>query len=289
MTNGTEQTLFTQDIVYKVPGDRAVLLLHGLRSSPLELAYLAKCLAQSGVSVFAPYIEGYAVGSPCTSFDAWITTVERHYATLRRSHAHVAVAGLCMGATLALALTARQPDVSALALLSITLDYDGWNIPWYHYLLDIAYYTPLRNHYSLKETAPYGLKNEALRKRVAKTMSRRGVSEVGAERISMRHIYEARQLARHVKRALHRITTSALVIHAIDDDTASVANANRVFNTIPASFKRKIFLDDSYHIITMDNERALVAEETCCFFEEAWDLLHQEMPRTAVSANLTTL
>jgi len=31
---------------------------------------------------------------------------------------------------------------------------------------------------------------------------------------------------------------------------------------------RKIFLDDCYHMVTMDNQKALVAEETIRFFNE---------------------
>jgi hypothetical protein len=37
--------------------DYAVLLLHGLRSTPQELAYLAKSLAKQGFAVCAPYLE----------------------------------------------------------------------------------------------------------------------------------------------------------------------------------------------------------------------------------------
>ncbi len=61
---------------------------------------------------------------------------------------------------------------------------------------------------------------------------------------------------------------NCLLIHSIDDDTSTVANAEVVHNRIGSTVKRKIFIDDCYHIITMDNERELVARETRWFFEE---------------------
>ena len=59
---------------------------------------------------------------------------------------------------------------AALSLLSTTLAYDGWSIPWYRFLLPLGYYTSLRHTYSYPEREPYGLKNELLRKRIARAI-----------------------------------------------------------------------------------------------------------------------
>jgi carboxylesterase len=256
------------DISY-AGNDHAVLLLHGLRSTPREMGYIARRLSQGGFGVFAPYIEGYGVDSPCTSWKEWLAEVRMHYSKLRRRYRTVSVAGLCIGATLGLALAAEESDVTALSLLSVTLFYDGWNIPWYQCFLNLAYHTPLRHFYSFSEREPYGLKNKVLRAKVAKSMRQRGDSEIGAASLSFRHIYEAHSLAQHVKTRLPHIKANCLLIHSIDDDTSTVANAEFVHNRIGSTVKRKIFLDDCYHIITMDNERELVASETRWFFEEA--------------------
>jgi carboxylesterase len=266
--NHTE--LLRQDIRYPAGGkDHAVLLLHGLSSTPQELSYLARSLAKQGYAVHAPYLPGYGLGTPCSNASQWRAQVRHCFDELQDKHARVSVGGLCIGATLALALAAEDTRVLALALLSVTLDYDGWTIPWYHWLLTLAYRTPLRNLYSLNEREPYGLKNQALRAKVARSMLLRGDSEIGAASLSMPHIYEARALARYVKGCLPKVQADCVLIHAIDDDVSSTANAEFVYARVGSPCKRKIFIDNCYHIITMDNERELVANETRWFFEDS--------------------
>ncbi len=277
----SKKDVLTADISYPSSSrGHAVLLLHGLRSTPQEMGYMAKALAKQGFAIFAPYLEGYGLGSPCSTADEWREQVHVYYRKLCEDYRSVSVAGLCIGATLALALAAEEPDLLAVSLLSVTLDYDGWTIPWYHWLLNLAYITPLRDLYSLRERPPYGLKNVALRNRVARSMQLEGGSEIGAASLSMHHIFHARELARFVGNHLPSIKADCLLIHAIDDDISTTANADRVYTNIGSQRKRKIFLDDCYHIITMDNERELVSRETQWFFEEAAEFRQVSLART---------
>ena len=95
---------------------------------------------------------------------------------------------------------------------------------------------------------------------------REGFSEAGAARLSMNHLYQATRLIRHAIRNIHAVTAPALVMHAIDDETASPKSAQFVVDRIGSSTVRQVFLDNSYHIITMDNDREEVALETRDFF-----------------------
>ena len=54
-------------------GEHAVLLIHGLQSSPAELQPLAKKLHQAGYSVHAPHIKGYGFkhGDDARSVTTW--------------------------------------------------------------------------------------------------------------------------------------------------------------------------------------------------------------------------
>jgi len=253
---------------YLEGGPHAVLLLHGLSGTPAEMRFLAKSLNRGGFSVAVPYIESYGLGSKCTTWPEWLCAVRGHFEALKNKYETVSVSGLCIGSTLALALALEQPNIQALSLLSTTLQYDGWTIPWYHFLLRLAYFTPLRHRYQLKEQEPYGLKNEQLRAKVAKHMATSLESAIGSSFISMPHIYQAHQLAHYVKKNINKIHTPALIIHAVDDDTASPKNADFVYNNIASTCKQKILLEDSYHIITMDNEREIVSYQTELFFNE---------------------
>ena len=228
---------------------------------------LATALKQRGFSVEVPHIRGFGFGTEVTCCEDWLAQIVERFDHLKREYRTVAVGGLCIGSVLGLALAVERPRaVSALSLLSTTLYFDGWSIPWYRFLMPLWFHTPVRHLYEYTESKPYGIKNPQIRARVARAM-RKGFSEAGAARITMSHVYQASRLARRVKRSLHEVTAPALVIHAIDDETASPKSAEHVMQNISSADKRKVFLGDSYHMITLDNERDAVAAETSVFFK----------------------
>jgi carboxylesterase len=247
----------------------AVLLLHGLSSSPIELRYLARYLHNEGFTVCAPLIEGYSAGSSEQTMEQWVESAAREFDALAARYERVSICGLSIGGALAMRLIRERPSAQSLVLLSLTLAYDGWAIPWYRFLLDWAYYTPLRHTYRYRESEPFGVRNEALRKKIARAMQRNSFSEVGPSTISMPALHQALRLARSARKDVAAIENDTLVIHAIDDETSSPRNPRYVIDNIGANFLRTLWLDDSYHMITSDNEREIVARETTLFLRES--------------------
>jgi carboxylesterase len=252
--------------------ERAALLIHGLSGSPLEMQYLARPLRQAGFATFVPHFEGYGFGERPDLFATgswleWRAQVLEQFDELARNYRSVCVSGLCVGAVLALDLAAKRPgQVAALSLLSTTLAYDGWSLPWYQFLAALAYYTPLRYRYSYRERHPYGVKNESLRKWIAREMSEKTTSIAGASSLPMTAVFQAKKLIRQVRRAIPAVNAPALVIHAKEDDVASLKSAEFVLENIGSDDVDFVLLHDSYHIVTLDNEKELVADETIRFF-----------------------
>ncbi|KVX89102.1 alpha/beta hydrolase [Burkholderia ubonensis] len=255
--------------VFNEGDGHAVLMLHGLSSSPLEFRYLARFLNDEGFTTCAPVLDGYSAGTPEQAMEQWLDAATREYDALAARYERVSICGLSIGATLALALAHRRPQAQAVALLSLTLAYDGWAIPWYRFLLNWAYYSPMRHRYRYRESAPYGLRNEALRAKIARAMRRDDFSEIGPSTISLPALHEASRLAACVRPKVRAIRNDCLIIHAIDDETSSPRNARFIASSIGAGFLRTIWLDDSYHMITSDNEREIVARETALFLRES--------------------
>lgn len=247
----------------------AVLMLHGLSSSPLELRYLARFLNDEGFTTCVPVLNGYTAGSQEQAMEQWLDAATREFDALAARYERVSICGLSIGAALSLALVHRRPQAQAVALLSLTLAYDGWAIPWYRFLLNWAYYSPLRSRYRYRESAPYGLRNDALRAKIARAMERDDFSEVGPSTISLPALHEASRLAASVRSHVRAIRNDCLIIHAIDDETSSPRNPRFVASSIGSTFLRTIWLDDSYHMITSDNEREIVARETALFLRES--------------------
>jgi carboxylesterase len=251
----------------------AALLLHGLAGSPVELPLLARSLPHAGFSVYIPAVPGYAFGSRADPFDTgtweqWAAYASGMLEVLHQEHGRIYVAGLCIGAVLALRLAIEHPErIRAISLLSTTLQHDGWAVPWYRRFVKLACHTPIWRRGRLRERFPYGLKNERLRERVARAMHTEGSSAAGAEFLPLSGMHQAFRLSGAVRRDIRRVTAPALVLHALDDDVASTRNAEFVARSICAPDVRTVLYRDSYHILTMDNDRDAVADETIAFFQ----------------------
>jgi carboxylesterase len=254
-----------------LPGHRApILLLHGLRGNPMELQLLAQRLHAAGHTVSVPYLPGYGQRSgdktPIGSHAAWKTLAHEQLNRLERDYGPAIVGGICIGADLALqlALDATQ-SVAGLMLISTTLYYDGWNLPWYRWLLPLAGPTPLKHCYSLREQEPYGVKNERIRQWIARQMENTGNSSAGARDLPLSAIYEAYRLMRQLRRRLSEIRQPALVLHAAEDEVASLRTPELLAKRLGSSTIEKIIFTESYHMLTMDNDREAVARACIAF------------------------
>ncbi len=255
-------------------GESTVVLFHGLYSNAMELHFIAKCLHKAGHTVHVPHLPGYSAlsanyGQTHASWEGWVSAAEHALAPILQSKRPISLGGLCIGANLALLLASRHPEqVSSLMLLSTTLFYDGWSLPWYKFLLPLAYYTPLGRHYSYVEREPYGLKNEQMRRLIAKQMRQMGVSDAGASRLRSAGLYQAHQLIRKVKSALPCIVQPALIVHATEDDMTSLRSVRYLQKHLAARHIDTLLLGNSYHMVSLDNDKDLVAARMVAFLQQ---------------------
>jgi carboxylesterase len=252
-------------------GENAVLLLHGLSGSPFEMAPLAKRLHAQGFTVSFPYIEGYGAlrrkAEVPARWTEWSTRVLELFDRMKDRYATVSVAGLCIGAVLALHLAHRRPgQIHSLGLLSTTLFFDGWALPFHKFLLPVANLIPLPANLSYRERPPFGVKNERMRAFIANQMKRSANSIAGQATIPLVSIREAYRLGQVVRKGISEISTPSLIVHALEDETAGPKNARFIFDALPTENKKLVLLEDSYHIITLDNENQRVAHEVGAFF-----------------------
>jgi len=248
--------------------DHAVILLHGLCGSSLELGTIPKALKKANCTVVEMQIPNYSASmtdpSVTPNWMDWCAMVESKVVKLKEEHKTVSLCGLSMGATLALAVASFSKEILSVVLLSPVLRYDGWSIPWYHRLMNVPYSLGYRN-WTYKESDPYGIKNFEMRRRVAAALKKDGVAAVGAAAIPARHLWAAQKLMGYVRQSLSQVRASTLVIHSIDDETAAPRNAEMILANINAEVRKVIWLGDCYHIITVDNEREIVTNEAAQF------------------------
>jgi len=254
-------------------GDQAILLFHGLSSSPLELQMIGRGLQRAGYTVHLPHLPGYGDDGGgrrrhVSHWRDWVGKALDEFDRLREQHSQVVVGGLCIGAVLALHVAAlRGQEAAAVTALSTTLEYDGWSLPWYSVFLPLAGLVPLGHRYSFRERHPYGVKDARLREWIARQMENTESSVAGAATLNARGLLEARRLIRETRRLLPQVVSPTLLIHALEDDMASPRSAEYVARHIAAQ-SRLVLLRDSYHMITLDQEKGKVLAEMRAFLAD---------------------
>jgi carboxylesterase len=73
-------------------------------------------------------------------------------------------------------------------------------------------------------------------------------------------------IVRYLSKRLLRMKTPVQLIQAKDDDMTSIKNSKYIYDRVRSEIKEMIFLYNSYHVISVDQERDIVAEKMEGFF-----------------------
>jgi carboxylesterase len=257
------------------PGGRAgVLLVHGLAGTPTEMRFVARGLHAAGFTVHAVQLAGHC-GSVAdlvaTGWRDWAKSVDATVDALAREVDAVFVAGLSMGAVLALELAIARPDaVRGIALYGTTFRLDGWAVPLQARLLALLPLVcglGLGRERQVMERHPYGIKDERTRAWIVGSMLAGDSGAAGHPGTPWGALAEFIALSRHVRRRLDLVRTPCLVVHSADDDIASLANVELIERRVAAPVET-VLLDDSYHIVSVDRQRDLVIDRSVRFFRK---------------------
>ena len=267
--------LADRGIFLRADGGCRVMLLHGLTGCPAELGYVAHWLRSRGrYHVSCPRLVNHGQPIDILARTTWTQLYEsakdaffEARAAARAEGVPLVIGGLSLGAVLSLMLAAEFPDdVAGAACLSPTLFYDGWSVPWYHRLIPLVDYTPLKYFAYFREDEPFGLKDESLRGKIAaryRKMSLRdsaGAATSGYAHFPVRLFCEMRHLIKMCKRALPSVACPLLVVQAEQDDITGPSNARFVIEHVISSRRELLLLKQSYHLVSADVERSIVAD-----------------------------
>jgi carboxylesterase len=260
-----------RDLSFSTCGDgrKGVLLLHGMTGAPGEMRLIGRRLQRAGLATSAPLLAGHGQDRAAllrSTWRDWLDSAREGYRRLAAEVDEVYVAGICVGGALALALCAEFPQIKGAAVYSMTFEYDGWNMPRWGAaapLIQLVAHLPLVRRISLEEPYPYGLKD--LRLREAASRPDNNLIPGAIDRMPLGSLYEMYRLGRHVERIGPSIETPTLIVHAREDDMSHLRNAERLQRALggPAEL---LVLEDSYHMVHVDRQHALVAERTAAFF-----------------------
>ena len=263
-----------------------LVLIHGLLSTPQEFALLRNPLNTKEISHLALNIPGFTE-QPHHQANTWRDWVDAAAEAIERdvpANRQIILAGLCTGGILAAALALRYPRrFNRIALLSPAVAYDGWGLSRWRQWRHLGYVLGLSRFIHIAEREPYGIKNPKIRKRIAAQMRESSQSAAGPSQLPLWAIREGERMMAHVHAHLDDLNLPTLIMHAREDEICSIASVQSLFKQMPATDKRLVILEDSYHMITIDNDRHCVADELAGFVTNpSPDVFHSKL-HTAVA------
>lgn len=238
-------------------GDDAVLLLHGFTGSPWEVRPLGEALAARGYRVRGIRLPGHGSAPEAmqqVSYRDWEQAVEEAFLSLS-AHRRRFVAGLSMGALLALQLAARHPQqVAALALLAPAMRFRDLGLRAMRYLR----FLPVEAARPWVAKLSTDLQDPVERAR-SPLMPRFPLARV-------RDFWEVRQRARAL---LGQVEAPTLVAMATHDHVVTLEGGRELTRHISRSARvRLVEVSAGFHIMPRDRGRVAVAEAVARFFAE---------------------
>jgi carboxylesterase len=231
-------------------GDIGVLVIHGYTSTPQSMRGWAEHLAAAGYTVRLPRLPGHGTrwqDVNRTRWQDWYAEVDRAFGDLRSRCSEVFVAGLSMGGLLASKLALEQgPRVAGLIVVNPIYLHDNRLLPL---LPMLRYVVP---------SFP-GIANDVKKQG--------GEPELAYDRNPLQSMHSQTQLWAEVKRDLAEIVQPVLLMHSRVDHVVPVSSSAYFLEHISSSDVTEIWLENSYHVATLDNDAPLIQDESVRFIE----------------------
>lgn len=229
---------------------------------------MAHTLRRQAITHHALHVPGYSLATDVAAPDwlrwrqAGLEAVDSAFG----AEQPVVLGGLCMGGMLAAAVASQRPGrVAGLVLMSPTFAYDGWGLSPLRHLRKFGYWSGLDRFFSVKERAPFGVKNENIRRWIERELQQKAVSAAGPSRIPLRALRQADRMMDDAVRFLNTLNIPLLVIHARDDEITRLDTVRRIVDALPVRDKQLVVLENSYHMVSIDNDRHEVAAAVARF------------------------
>jgi len=226
-----------------------VLVIHGYTGSPYSMRYLARSLAEAEYTVALPRLAGHGT-TPAdmatkTASD-WIADVNAGIDWLKERCDTLFATGLSLGGTLTLYLAAQYPDLFK-GIVPI-------NAP-------VFLNSPALASLAYMRGAPAEVPG------IGGDIKAPGVTEMSYPVIPVPTIKEAAAMMKVTEEMLPLVTCPVLLMTSREDHVVPLANGEYILSRIASQEKRMHWLEDSYHVATVDNDKEKIVQESIAFIQ----------------------
>lgn len=234
------------------------LVMHGFTSTPQSIRYLGEYLAREGhLTVVAPRLTGHGT-TPAemarSTAEEWIRSAESALEMLRCRCDKIFVAGLGMGGTLALYLAAMYPvTVAGIVAINSVVFLKNPDLARLAFMADAP------------DTVPSCCSDI---KRAESKERAYAVVPVPA----IRQLYALLGVTHDL---LPRVLCPTQLFQSRFDHVIPPDNGPLILDLIRAEEKALIWLEDSYHVATLDNDAEQIATRTLAFIRQYSEPSHE--------------
>jgi len=221
---------------------------HGFTGTTQSMRFLGEYLSkEGGLTVIGPRLTGHG-STPeemaTATAEDWIRDIERAAENLRPRCSKVFITGLSMGGTLTLYMAAMHPDIFlGAAPINAAI------------FLENPDFAALAFSPKAPSTIPG----------VSADIKKPGVFELAYPVIPVPCLRQLYVLVTVTRELLPQVLCPTLVFQAREDHVVKPENAPFIMERLGAKDKKLVWLDESYHVSTLDNDKEFIAREILKF------------------------
>ena len=224
-----------------------VLISHGYTGSPQSMRPLAEGLAAEGFTVALPRLKGHGTTptdmATSTAAD-WVADIEGAAAWLRERCDALFMAGLSMGGTLTLFMAGQHPEMfRGIVPINAVVFVNNPDLASLAFMADAPAEVP-------------GVGND---------VKAPGVTELAYPVVPVATVKELFALMKTTEELLPRITCPVLAMVSREDHVVPPPNTEYFMGRVASDEAEALWLEDSYHVATLDNDKDLILQRTTDF------------------------
>ncbi|MDO9578717.1 MAG: alpha/beta fold hydrolase [Candidatus Cloacimonadales bacterium] len=226
-----------------------VLVIHGITSTTSSMKYLAEKFVEAGFHVELPSLPGHGTvwqELNKVSYQDWLETLENSLAKLQERSKHIFVCGLSLGGALALRLAQLHPEISGLILINHACKFTHPKF----------WFVPLMRNFIPSTPA------------VASDIKDPNEKEIAYTRTPTNAVYQMLLMLKEVRRNLPETKQPVIMFKSREDHLVPIISTTYTMKNIGSLQKELIWLENSYHVATIDYQKDFLAEKSIEFIKK---------------------
>ncbi|MFC1898004.1 alpha/beta hydrolase [Candidatus Cloacimonadota bacterium] len=226
-----------------------VLVIHGITSTTSSMKYLADKFVEAGFHVELPSLPGHGTTWQelnKVTYQDWLDTLETSLKILKKRSTYIFVCGLSLGGALALRLAQLHPEITGMILINHACKFTHpkfWFVPLLRHLIPS---TPA----------------------VASDIKDPNEKEIAYKRTPTNAVYEMLLLLKEIRHGLPITIQPVIMFKSREDHLVPKVSTTYTMKNIGSAQKEIFWLENSYHVATIDFEKNLLAEKSIEFIKK---------------------